>query len=253
MKKKRVEWNVGLYPYNLGERGETLPRVQLKGTRDMDQVIDRIIADRSELRRETLQTVVSMLVDKIEDMLIEGYAISTPLGTLTPSVEGLWNYNRILPEARAQNRATVNYTMSKRLKELFANPLFHEEQRPTTGPRIYHIFDMGAGTRDATLTAGRNFLIEGALLLMNGDAPERGVYLVEEETGQTACFIPATEFASYINTRSQLWGKLPADVAPGRYRLRVASQCTTSPRPLKQVAYGEWYKAVEVLADTAAG
>lgn len=241
----------GALSLQLGGAGRNIAARAAQGDARHGSGYYRIIADRSELRRETLQTVVSMLVDKIEDMLIEGYAISTPLGTLTPSVEGLWNYNRILPEARAQNRATVNYTMSKRLKELFANPLFHEEQRPTTGPRIYHIFDMGSGTRDATLTAGRNFLIEGALLLMNGDAPERGVYLVEEETGQTACFIPATEFASYINTRSQLWGKLPADVAPGRYLLRVASQCTTSPRPLKQVAYGEWYKAVEVLADTS--
>ena len=104
--KKRVEWRVGLYRCNVGERkGEWYPRVQLWGTVDLEQVIDKVVKERSDLRRETLQATASMLADKVMDFLVKGYAVSTPLGTFTPGVTGMWNPNRLLPEARAQNKA----------------------------------------------------------------------------------------------------------------------------------------------------
>ena len=123
--KKRAEWRVGLYRCNVGERkGEWYPRVQLWGTVDLEQVIDKVVKERSDLRRETLQATASMLADKVMDFLVKGYAVSTPLGTFTPGVTGMWNPNRLLPEARAQNKAVVNYTMSKELKSYLADPLF---------------------------------------------------------------------------------------------------------------------------------
>ena len=243
--KKRVEWRVGLYRCNVGERkGEWYPRVQLWGTVDLEQVIDKVVKERSDLRRETLQATASMLADKVMDFLVKGYAVSTPLGTFTPGVTGMWNPNRLLPEARAQNKAVVNYTMSKELKSYLADPLFRQEEVPAGGPRIHDIIDLTTGERNRVLTAGSHFLIKGRLLLMNGDLPERGVYLLDEETGKTQAYIPPEELQG---TRSELFVPLPADVPEGTYRLRVGSQCTTNPQPMKAVAYGDCGWTMKVI------
>ena len=48
-------------------------------------------------------------------------------------------------------------------------------------------------------------------------------------------------------TRSELFVPLPADVPEGTYRLRVGSQCTTNPQPMKAVAYGDCGWTMEVI------
>lgn len=236
---------MNLYPYNLGEKkGELYPVVALRGTVDLEGVIDAVIAERSELRRETLRSVANQLMQKAGDLLMEGFAVSTPLGILTPSVTGMWNANRFSSEARAENKAVLSYTMSAGLKKAFANPLLHERKRPDAGPRIHRVINLATGAQDGSLTPGAFFRVSGRLLLMNGDLPERGLYLCDPDTGREAAFIPAKAFS--MNSRSEIYARLPEEVPPGRYTLKVLSQCTTNPRPMKAAAAGVWRGAVTV-------
>lgn len=245
MKKKRVEWSVSLYRCNIGEKkGQLYPRVNLRGTLNVEDLLDSIVEDRSELRWDTLRSAAYQLFSKMEEMVIEGYAVSTPMGTLTPSVNGMWNFNRIDPEARAENKATLNYTMSKELKEAFANPLFRKTATPESKPRIYSVRIMAEGKDEGWVRQGDAILIEGKLLLMNGELPSRGLYLIEAETGAQAAFIPPSEFL--LNARSNICCRIPEGVPPGEYKLRVMSQCTTNPKPMQQVAVGEWLGKIRV-------
>lgn len=243
--KKRVTWDVNLYPYNLGEKkGELYPVAILRGTIDLEGLINAVMAERNELRRETLRSVASQLTDKAIDLLIEGFALSTPLGILTPTVTGMWNPDRLSPSARAENKASLSYAMSTTLKEAFADPLFRQQPRRSTGPTIFGIIDMTNGVKDKLLTPGGIFRAHGQLLLMNGDLPERGLYLYDRETGKKVAFMPAAEFM--INSRSEIYTRLPDDVPPGKYTLQVVSQCTTGPRPMKRAAVGKWVGTVVV-------
>ena len=70
------------------------------------------------------------------------------------------------------------------------------------------------------------------------------VYLLDEETGKTQAYIPPEELQG---TRSELFVPLPADVPEGTYRLRVGSQCTTNPQPMKAVAYGDCGWTMKVI------
>lgn len=236
MRKKRPEWPVRLYPYHFKKDHHMIPRVWVPRTYDLEALIDALVADRSELSREALRSAAYQLVNKAIEQLVEGYAVSTPLGTLTPTVTGLWNFNRLSPDARAQNKASVSFSMGKELKKALENPLFRVEDRPKTGPCVTSFRDMESGKTDEVLTPGKPVIIEGKLLLMNGDSPERGLYLLNEETRETRAFIPGDRFD--LPGRSRIIVTIPADLAPGRYLLAVASQCTTNPRPLKQVAWG---------------
>lgn len=246
MGKRRVKWRVALYRYHFGKnKGKMYPRVLLRQTIDLEGVIDLVMAERSELRRDTLRSVAYQLFSMMEDLIVEGHPVATPLGTFTPTVNGMWNYNRYDPKARAENQASVNFALSKALKEALSNPLFQEDDRPDSNPRIYSILNMSTGATDGTLSPGDTFVLKGKLLLMNGDLPERGLYLLDKETKRQVGFIPAGRIL--INDRSSIYAKLPADIPPGLYRIEVASQCTTSPTPLKQVARGGWVGTVKVV------
>lgn len=236
MRKKRPEWPVRLYPYHFKEGQQLIPRVWVARTYDLEELIDAVADDRCELGREALASAAKQLIRKTIELLVAGNAVSSPLGTLTPTVTGLWNFNRLSPDARAQNKASVSFSMGKELKKALENPLFRVEDRPKTGPCVTSFRDMESGKTDEVLTPGKPVIIEGKLLLMNGDSPERGLYLLDEETRETRAFIPGDRFD--LPGRSRIIVTMPADLAPGRYLLAVASQCTTNPRPLKQVAWG---------------
>lgn len=245
MGKKRVEWQVSLYPCNVGKhKGKSYPRVKVKRTISLDGLIDAVMRDRSELRRETLKSVASQLLAKAEELLIEGHSLSTPLGILTPSVTGLWNSNRFSPEARNENKAIVNYTMSKELKEAFLNPYFKNEVRRPSVPHIYKVRNLADGNTEGIVAPGAPILIEGKLLLMSGELPQRGLYLIRVADGEEAAFIPADKMLT--NSRSHIFTYLPDDLPAGSYRLKVVSQCTTNPRPMKTAASGMWDRYLEV-------
>lgn len=246
MEKKRVTWSVLLRRSNLiTNKGQYYPQVLLMDRISVDQLIRRIVEAGSEYKLETYLAIAHRLEREIRDYLIEGYAISSSLGTLTPTVTGMWNFDRLDPDARAQNKATLNYTMSKELKESFATPLFHAVGSRTSRLAIGHVINPRHRDVEAIASPGEYLILEGRLLLMNGELSERGIYFIDEETEEVAAFIRPEEML--LNTRSMIHIQVPQDLPPGTYRLRVVSQCTTGPRPLKEAASNE-YGGLQILS-----
>ncbi len=247
IKPNRVKWKVRLERSNLKTiEGQRIPRVHLYGSLSMNEVIDRIVQDGANtLARETMVHAVSAFFREVEELIVEGYAVRTPIGNFTPGVTGTWNFERILPDARAQNEATVNYALSPQLKKRLADPLFEEIGPLQSRLAIYHVEDKGSGTENTYLTPGYALIIKGDLLLMNGDLPERGLYFVDAETGQAVRHVKGEDL---YGTRKRCWANVPRDLPPGRYLLRIVSQCTTSPTPLKRAA-SYTYKVVFEVRD----
>ena len=118
--KKRVEWGVRLQHYNLKESDDLHPRVVLRGTLDVHDLA-LILEERSRgiYRAADTELIVNQLMSVARDALVDGYALNTPMGRLTPVVRGMWNFNRINPAARAQNQASLSYALSTELKKAF--------------------------------------------------------------------------------------------------------------------------------------
>lgn len=239
MKEQRVTWSVLLRQSNLlTNKGQYYPQVLLRDRISVDQLIHRIVAAGSEYKLETYLAIAHRLEREIRDYLIEGYAISSSLGTLTPTVTGMWNFDRIDPEARAQNQATLNYTMSKEMKESFANPLFHAVGSRSSRLAIGRVINTRHRDVEGIASPGDYLILEGRLLLMNGELPERGIYFVDAGTEEEVAFIGPEDM--FHNTRSMIHIQVPEDLPVGTYSLRVVSQCTTGPRPLKEAASNEY-------------
>lgn len=235
MNKKRAEWKVRLQRSNLTSiKDEFVPQVLLARTWTMDELIARITDNGSALNPETLRCAAAMLMNEIEDCLIEGSAVSTPLGTFSPALNGTWSTDRTLPEERARNTASVRYQPSRKLKNALANPLLTAVNGAGFALSIFSVYDHATATENQCLTPGKAFTLRGHMLLMNGDLPQRGVYLVDIQSGLDVCHIQPEDFI--LNTRGRIIAQLPAHIPGGEYLIRVLSQCTTSSRPMKTAA-----------------
>ena len=237
MVKKRAEWNIKLVQsnYKLHTNGEMKPQVILKRTYNMEELIDRIRSRGGcALSRENLRHAAGLLMSEVEDCLLEGSAVILPVGRLAPGLTGMWEADRRYDAAvRATNEAVVNFSMSASLRRALANPLLTEIG--VGGGRLLSLFDVtdrATGEKNSRLTPGGVAVVRGRMLLMNGELPERGVYLLDAESGEVAVHSPADEVLD--SSRSQLMFLVPATLPAGRYRLRVVSQCTTNPRPMKE-------------------
>jgi DNA-binding domain/Domain of unknown function (DUF4469) with IG-like fold len=213
MSKRRVEWNVRLKQSNyLQSKGKLVPQVLLARTWTLDEIVTRITTSGGcALNAETLRCAAGLLLNEMEDCLLEGSAVSTSLGTLTPSVTGTWStIDRLQPEVRQQNTATVRYTLSPQMKKALANPLFHEASGTGFRLSIYSVQDTASRTEDECLTPGRTIILRGHMHI--------------------------TPSELVLNTRGRIIAQVPDDLPPGEYLIRIVSQCTTSPQPMKQAA-----------------
>ena len=237
MAKKRAEWNVKLVQsnYKMHTQGELKPQVMLNQTYDLDGLVDRIRSRGGcALSRENLKHAASLLMNEVEDCLLEGSAVNLPIGRLSPGLTGMWETRRRYDETvRDMNKAVVNYSMSPGMRRALDRPLL--TVRATGGGRrlmLSDVTDRATGAVNSTLTPGGVAVVRGMMLLMNGELPERGVYLLDSGHGSTAAYIAPDELL--YNSRNRLMFRVPATLPAGRYRLRVVSQCTTNPHPMKE-------------------
>ena len=195
--------------------------------------------------KSVLSADVQGFLRKVEDILLEGSIVNLPIGRLTPSVTGVWEpSDRRDPDVRALNRPTVSYAPGARLRARLERDVLLQDRVGSTRFYVHSVGSRPGGNSDGRLTPGKLVFVEGSQLLMNGDLPERGVYLLRADTQETVLHVTPADID--ICTRGRIVFLLPADIAPGSYRLKVVSQCSTSPRPLKKAREYLWAGELKV-------
>lgn len=239
MSTRKVKWDVTLHPYPLGDRNDVYPRVMLNGNVTFDQLAADVEERTNIYREETARAIITVVEELVEEYLAQGYSVTGKLGTLSPQVTGLWNFDRVDPRARAQNKAQVRFTQSKWLTKLLDGALFNVIRKKASDPEVEKApFCKQNEEWELVIDQTRPLLIEGKFLWMNGDDPSRGLYFVDADTQEEVLHIKADDIL--MSERSKLLVQMhPGDVPPGRYYLRVVSQCTTNSRPLNVPRAGQ--------------
>ena len=236
MSENKPKWKVRLQRSNYKIHGgnDWAPRLVHFKSYDLDDVIDRAARRGSALSADNLRHAAAMIMSEIKECLIEGATVNLPIGRLTPGVTGLWQFDqRYNEKVRAMNQGVVRYSMSDEMREALANPLLENVGMDTYRKlRVDHVHDISSGTINEWLTPGGAVIVQGTMLLMNGDLPERGFYLIDAETGESIAHIPPEKLAT--NTRTEAMFTMPTSLPEGDYLLRAVSQCTTNPNPLKK-------------------
>ncbi|MCD7850011.1 MAG: hypothetical protein LUH63_09900 [Parabacteroides sp.] len=123
MDKKRVRWDVRVFASNYKGVKGSFPRVVQRGNVTLDQLAT-VLQERTGIyRADSVRAIMALMTDLVEEYLMDGFSVSSELGTLTPAVTGLWSHDRLSPEARAQNKAEARFVMSPPPEGIVCRPV----------------------------------------------------------------------------------------------------------------------------------
>ena len=198
------------------------------GSVGVNDIIDEIINDGTELKRETILNIVTLFNNKAATMVLSGYNVNTGLVYMRPSIKGVFysktwddevNSVHIVIQQGADLRSEISST-SVEILGIQSDPL-----------EIYSVTDQTTGATDGTLTKGRNAEIKGAYLKIAGDNDACGITFTNTET-QEVTKLATTDIV--LNEPSRLLIFVPATLVAGTYELAVTTQFSGTSKLLVQ-------------------
>lgn len=196
--------------------------VSSMGSAGKKELIDDVMAEGTEHKRETVEDIVTRYNRKAADRVLNGWNVDTGLVYMRSVVTGVF-YDRKFDHAK--NSVYVSVTQGPDLRKQAGETEVQVLGEMPDVMYISRIVNMYTKAADSTLSRGRNAQVEGAYLRIAGDAPETGVYLVNVETNAE---IKLEEEYIVVNDPGKLILLIPADIEEGVYQLKVVSQFTSS-------------------------
>lgn len=192
-------------------------KVSSAGSLNLDDVVDGIVANRSEYQAETIRSIGTLIFKEIGDRLEEGYNVSTPLFSASLAVTGAFS-------SKTASYTTEDHKLKVNLRTNGAYLAELQESEveilgvADVGGIIGKVIDSQTAVEDSTITPNDIVQIEGAKIKVEGDAETVGVFLVRQ-TDNTR--IKITRIVS--NKPSELLVLLPT-LNAGDYQLEIVTQ-----------------------------
>ena len=200
--------------------------VSYMGNVNKQKVIDALIAEGTDLKRETIEDVVNRYNRLCAFYALQGWTVDTGLVYMRAIVTGPF-YNKKIDPAR--NSIYVSVTQGVDVRREVADTKIEILGEAPDTMYILQVVNTQSKMPDGTLTRGRTATIEGAYLKIAGDNPACGVYLTNVDT-DVETKLPEDHLAS--NLPSKLMILVPAEIPTGNYRLKVVTQFTSASRLL---------------------
>ena len=201
--------------------------VSYMGSINQKGVVDAIIADGIELKRETIEAAVNRYNRKCAEFALNGWNVDTGLVYMRAVITGAFYGKKVDP---ARNSVYVSITQGAEIRREVAQTQVEILGEMPDVMYILQVTNMQTKAADGTLTRGRNALVEGAYLKVMGAEPAVGVYLLNVENGQET---KLDDDLIVTNDPSKLMLLIPADCPTGTYRLKVVTQFTAGNKLLK--------------------
>jgi hypothetical protein len=198
------------------------------GSIGVDQIIDEIINDGIELKRETLLSAVTRFNSKAASMVLSGYNVNTGLVYMRSIIKGPFYGKNWDPEV---NSVYISITQGVNLRVEVAQTsveILGEQANPL---EIYSVIDQTTGNTEGALTKGRNAEIKGTHLKVEGENEACGVVFVNTATQEETTLEP-TDLV--LNEPSRLLIFVPATLLAGEYELKVITQFAGGGNLLKE-------------------
>jgi hypothetical protein len=200
-------------------------------------LIDALVEEGIELKRETVEDVVTRYNRVAASFAARGWNVDTGLVYLRVIITGVFFGKKFDP---AKNSLYVSATQGVEIrKELSDTDVEILGEMPDV-MQIYQVTNLQTKAADGTLTRGRNAEVEGSYIKVIGDDPTVGVYLESVDGAVDTYKLDADLIVA--NNPSKLLLLIPAEWEPGVYRLKVATQFTSSGKQLaapRQVVFAQ--------------
>ncbi len=192
-----------------------IARVQRRGTKTLDDIVEAILESGSTVTRPDVLSVLDHYHTLIERFLAEGYFVTTPTAIYRLTMRGRFESVRDTFDAR-RHKIHIAVHVNRRLERAVRlRAEVHKIPATAKAPVLAEFFDLNSGERNARLTPGGIGRLIGYRLHFDQDDPQQGIYFTAEEGQSWRASIVAR------NTYSELIFSIPDDLPPGTYRLEV--------------------------------
>ena len=203
----------------------------------LDEIIDLMMEKGSTLTRADVAATLQVYGEVISAIIKDGSAVNTPLMNTSMSISGVFDgANDSFDKKR--HTVNLNITAGTLLRDAAAKVKCEKTEGASTDPYITEVTDIVTGTVNTTLTKGGVVQLVGARLKFDAKDTAQGIFFVPE-TGEA---VRAAVIAE--NKPARLMAIIPADLAAGTYYIEVRTKITSSPKALKNLKTGRFFKAL---------
>jgi hypothetical protein len=182
-----------------------------------EDIANRIVKERSELRYETILSILNERDGIVLESVLGGSSVQDGVVHIAPSVTGLWIGTDRTVDPSLQ-KPSVSISSATALREGLANVKMEIIGMKDSGAYIGLVTDAATKAIDGHITPGGILVITGdKLRIAPADDPEMGIFFVDENGGKT----PVTQISQNDPKRlTVLTPSLPA----GTYTLQVVTR-----------------------------
>lgn len=192
-----------------------------KNTLRNEDIARMIVEEGSEIKYDTLLSVINQHDRIIRTALQRGYSVQTQTCRFTPRVSGTWIGTSAQFDPTV-HKVTLDITPSAEMRDALADVGVEVLTVKDSGAVIGLVTDTATGLTDGTITAGDDILIEGTKIKVSPlDEEGIGVFFVSAEGVATKVTRRLTQ-----NDPSKVIARVPAGLAAGEYRLRIVTRFT---------------------------
>jgi hypothetical protein len=147
-------------------------------TADLEQLVDRIMQHGSSVCRSDVVSVLEDYAMTLENMLLEGWTILTPIANYRLTMQGVFA-GRGADFDPAQHQVAVQITVGRRLRRTIHQRVAvarRVEQVPE--PVVVDYLDVATGAVHSTVTPGGQGIVTGKRLKFDAADAAQGVFFV---------------------------------------------------------------------------
>ncbi len=189
---------------------------QRDASKSIDDIIDMMIGKGSTVTRAEAYSVIEEFNYAIEQILLSGVSVNTPMFNISPSITGTFD---TLEEKFDKSRHEVNININPggRLGKIAALIPLEKVDADLRLPVLKSFTDIVSETQNAELTPGGIGHIKGDFLKLDTTDAQQGVFFIDKNSVET-------QVASIArNKPGELIFMIPNGLAKGNYRVEVRS------------------------------
>ena len=203
-----------------------------KQTLRNEDIAQRIVDEGSEIKYDTLLSIINQHDRIIREAVCDGYSVLTGVGQYSPRVTGSW-IGKSANFDPSVNKLTLDMVLSKEMRDALSTVGVEVlGVKEGGGAAIGLVTDTLTEATDGTITPGEDILIEGAKIKIAGDPDLCGVYFIPRDAPEETIY--KVERRLTQNDPSRIIARVPATLQPGAYTLRIVTQFSNSTQLLKE-------------------
>lgn len=197
------------------EKGDYVAKPVITGSLHNAEIADRIVAKRTEYRKETIVNILDLADQEKVAAIAEGKSVVDGVGQYLISITGSFEGENAAFDPE-KHKLGVAYTQGKLMRDTLKSVTV-KTQPATTGPIINDLVDSTTGEQNLVLTPSGPVVITGSNIKVAGDDPSVGIYLTPSEGAAVKAGLLVH------NNPSSITFMLPA-LADGEYTLSLTTQ-----------------------------